>query len=144
MAGLKAGFMIAQYSAAALASENKVLAHPASADTIPSSANTEDHVSMGATSVLLLENVLTNAETIVAIELLAAAQGIDLRRQKLAIEECGLGRGTAVAYEMIRQEVPFLEKDVPLAQPIEKIRRLVAEGTIKQAVETALDEKERF
>ncbi len=142
--GLESGFMIAQYSAAALTAENKILAHPASADTIPSSANTEDHVSMGATSVLHLENVLTNAETIVAIELLSAAQGVDFRCQKLTAEDRGLGKGTAIAYEWIRQEVPFLEKDVPLAQPIEKIRRLVAEGTIKQAVEAAFDEKERF
>jgi histidine ammonia-lyase len=142
--GLESGFMIAQYSAAALATENKVLAHPASADSIPSSANTEDHVSMGATSVLHLENVLTNAETIVAIELLSAAQGIDFRRQNLIARDRDLGRGTAVAFELIRREVPFLEKDVPLSQPIEKIRQLVAEGTIKQAVEEALDEKERF
>ena len=142
--GLESGFMIAQYSAAALASENKVLAHPASSDTIPSSANTEDHVSMGATSVLHLENVLTNAETIVAIELLSAAQGIDFRRLNIEAGHTDLGRGTTVAYELIRGEVPFLDKDVPLAPPIEKIRKLVAEGTIKQAVEGALDEIERF
>jgi histidine ammonia-lyase len=142
--GLESGFMIAQYSAAALASENKVLAHPASADTIPSSANTEDHVSMGATSVLHLEDVLTNAETIVAIELLSAAQGVDFRRRERGEENSELGLGTRLAYELIRGEVPFLEKDVPLARPIEKVRKLVAEGTIKQAVESALNEKERF
>jgi len=142
--GLESGFMIAQYSAAALASENKVLAHPASADTIPSSANTEDHVSMGATAVLHLDKVLSNAETIVAIELLCAAQGIDFRRQEMKSEERELGHGTAVAYDLIRGEVPFFDRDVALAQPIEKIRKLVAEGTIKQAVEAALNEEERF
>jgi histidine ammonia-lyase len=78
--GLESGFMMAHYTAAALASENKVLAHPASADTIPTSANTEDHVSMGATAVRQMAQILEHVETIVAIELLCAAQGIDFRR----------------------------------------------------------------
>ena len=80
--GLESGLMMAQYTAAALASENKVLAHPASADSIPSSANVEDHVSMGATAVRQAWQILEHVETIVAIELLCAAQGIDFRRQK--------------------------------------------------------------
>jgi histidine ammonia-lyase len=128
--------MMAQYTAAALASENKVLAHPASADTIPSSANTEDHVSMGATAVRQTEQIIQHAETIVAIELLTAAQGVDFRRKVMNVEK--LGRGTAVAYDLIRQKVPFLATDTVLAPYIEQVRQLVANGTIKEAVEERL------
>src|SRR5690606_781257 len=77
--GLQSGLMMAQYTAAALASENKVLAHPSSADTIPTSANVEDHVSMGAAAVRQAGQILSHVETIVGIELLLAAQGIDFR-----------------------------------------------------------------
>ncbi|HSH05222.1 MAG TPA: histidine ammonia-lyase [Anaerolineae bacterium] len=135
--GLESGFMIAQYTAAALASENKVLAHPASADTIPSSANVEDHVSMGATAVRQVGDILTHVETIVAIELMAAAQGIDFRRQALG-EEAQLGRGTAAAYETVREQIPFLETDSYMAPLMEKARALVASGRIKTVVEAAL------
>src|SRR5437773_8091583 len=78
--GLNSGFMIVQYTAAALCTENKILSHPASVDTIPSSANVEDHVSMGATAGLKLRSVAENLETILALELFCAAQGIDFRR----------------------------------------------------------------
>ena len=132
--GLESGLMMIQYTAAALASENKVLAHPASADSIPSSANVEDHVSMGATAVRQAWQILANVETIVAIELLAAAQGIDFRRQN----EEEMGWGTAVAYDLIRQHVPFLDQDTELASHIESIRRLVADGIIKKTVEARL------
>ena len=136
--GLESGFMMAHYTAAALASENKVLAHPASADTIPPSANTEDHVSMGATAVRQMDQILGHVETIVAIELLCAAQGLDLRRR--AMEQQGLrqGQGTAVAYGLIREQVPFIEQDTILAPHIEAVRRLVAEGVIKEAIEAEL------
>src|SRR5690606_27187896 len=77
--GLNSGFMIAQVSAAALVSENKVLCHPASVDSIPSSAGREDHVSMGATAALKLAQIHDHVRTVIAIELLAAAQGLDLR-----------------------------------------------------------------
>ena len=139
--GLESGLMMVQYTAAALASENKVLAHPASADSIPSSANVEDHVSMGPTAVRHAEQILTHVETIVAIELLAAAQGIDFRRRDLAIDRpagARLGNGTAVAYDLIRQHVPFLSQDVVLAGHIEAVRQLVAGGDVKRAVESAL------
>lgn len=136
--GLESGLMMAQYTAAALASENKVLVHPASADTIPSSANVEDHVSMGATAVRQAAQILDHVETIVAIELLGAAQGVDFRRQELG-EEKQLGRGTAVAYDLIRQSVPFLADDTVLAPHIEQVRQLVADGTIKWAVEGAVE-----
>jgi histidine ammonia-lyase len=134
--GLESGFMIAHYSAAALASENKVLVHPASADTIPSSANIEDHVSMGAAAVRQAEMILTHAETIVAIELFAAAQGIDFRRQNGGGQ---LGVGTAVAYDLIRQQVPFLAEDAYMAPLIEAVRLLVHQGDIKRAVEAAVE-----
>jgi histidine ammonia-lyase len=130
--------MIAQYTAAALASENKVLAHPASADSIPSSANIEDHVSMGATAVRHTEKVLEHVEMIVAIELLSAAQGVDLRRRDLDSDP-KMGRGTQVAYDLIREKVPFLTGDTVLSVHMEAVRQLVANGTIKEAVEDALD-----
>jgi histidine ammonia-lyase len=133
--GLESGLMMAQYTAAALASENKVLAHPASADTIPSSANVEDHVSMGATAVRQAMQILEHVETIVAIELLCAAQGVDFRRQNGE----QMGRGTEAAYQLIRQRVPFLDEDTILAPHIESVRQLVADGTIKRAVDERLE-----
>ena len=133
--GLESGLMIAQYTAAALASENKVLAHPASADSIPSSANIEDHVSMGATAVRHTSKVLEHVEMIVAIEMLAACQGIDLRQQD---GERKMGAGTQVAYDLIRERVPFLEGDTVLATHMNSVCDLVASGTIKRAVEDAL------
>ena len=138
--GLESGLMIAQYTAAALASENKVLAHPASADTIPSSANIEDHVSMGATAVRHTAKVLEHVEMIVAIELLCAAQGIDLRRGDLPGHPT-MGRGTHVAYHLIREKVPFLENDIVLAEHMEAVRKLVASGVIKEAVEAEIEEQ---
>lgn len=134
--GLESGLMIAQYTAAALASENKVLAHPASADSIPSSANVEDHVSMGATAVRHTERVLQHVETIVGIELLAAAQGIDFRRRQVG--NVALGQGTAVAYHLLRERIPFLDHDTVLAPILEETRQLVANGVLKTAVEEAL------
>ena len=134
--GLESGLMMAQYTAAALASENKVLAHPASADSISSSANVEDHVSMGATAVRHMARVLDHVETIVAIELMAAAQGIDFRRREMGVDR--LGAGTTVAYNLLREQVPFLEQDTVLAPHIEQVRQLVESGMIKTAVESAL------
>lgn len=134
--GLESGMMMAQYTAAALASENKVLAHPASVDTIPSSANVEDHVSMGATAVRHTERVIEHVETIVAIELLTAAQGFDFRRREMGHRR--MGSGTGIAYRMIRECVPFVSEDVVLAPHIETLRRLVATGTLRRAVEQQL------
>ncbi|MCP5095288.1 MAG: histidine ammonia-lyase [Chloroflexi bacterium] len=133
--GLESGFMIAQYTAASLASENKVLAHPASADTIPSSANIEDHVSMGATAARQVEQIMTHTETIVGIELMAAAQGIDFR---MAQTDGRMGQGTQLAYDLIRESIPFLDEDVYLAPYIEAARRLVTDGEIKRRVEAGI------
>ncbi len=136
--GLESGLMMAHYTAAALASENKVLAHPASADSIPTSANVEDHVSMGASAVRQAEQVLSHVETIVAIELLSAAQGIDFRCREAGKSPACMGAGTAVAYALIREHVPFLAEDVALSPHIEQVRRLVHDGALKRAVEAAL------
>jgi histidine ammonia-lyase len=130
--GLNSGFMILQYTAAALATENKVLAHPASVDTIPTSANVEDHVSMGATAALKLRSLLDNVERILAIELMSAAQGIDFRRQALD-PQARLGQGTRGVYALLRQRVPFIAADTYLADYLEAIRQLVASGQVVAA-----------
>ena len=135
--GLNSGYMLAQYTAAALATENKILAHPASVDNIPTSANVEDHVSMGVTAGLKLRAILDNVERILALELMAAAQGTDFRRQDLG-EGARLGRGTAAAYELLRRHVPFIEQDCVMYPYIEAARRLVADGSIVAAVSAAL------
>jgi histidine ammonia-lyase len=122
--GLNSGFMIVQYTAAALAAENKVLAHPASADTIPSSANVEDHVSMGVTSALKLRDVAENLEHILALELFCAAQGVDFRRKAIGADK-RLGGGTRGVYEKIRAVVPFIEEDVLMKPLIDAVCRLV-------------------
>ena len=124
--GLNSGFMIVQYTAAALCTENKILAHPASVDTIPSSANVEDHVSMGVTAVLKLRQIAENLEQILALELFAAAQGIDFRREKIGAEK-NLGQGTAPIYRAIRERVPFIERDVYMKTHIEAMREIVAD-----------------
>jgi histidine ammonia-lyase len=108
--GLNSGFMIVQYTAAALCTENKILAHPASVDTIPSSANVEDHVSMGATAALKLREVAENLETILALEAFCAAQGIDFRKKELGPEK-QLGAGTQKLYHTLRAAIPFIEVD---------------------------------
>ncbi len=127
--GLNSGFMIVQYTAAALAAENKILSHPASVDTIPSSANVEDHVSMGVTSVLKLRQIAENLEQILALELLCAAQGIDFRKKKIGAKK-SLGKGTNKAYNLIRRQVPFIEKDSYMKTYIEAVRELVAKQKI--------------
>ncbi len=108
--GLNSGFMIVQYTAASLCTENKILSHPASVDTIPSSANVEDHVSMGATAALKLRQVAENLEIILSLELFCAAQGIDFRKKQIGSDKV-LGKGTRKIYKAIRNRVPFIEKD---------------------------------
>ncbi len=137
--GLNSGFMLVQYTAAALASENKVLAHPASADTIPTSANVEDHVSMGCTAARQVGQILDNLERILALELMAAAQGIDFRKQELG-PSAQLGQGTREAYQVVRLHVPFLENDAIMYPYIEAIRRAIADGTLVGSVTSALQE----
>ena len=112
--GLNSGFMLTQYTATALASENKTLCHPASADTIPTSANVEDHVSNGPISGRQARRVLRNLNQILGIELMAVAQAVDFRRQQMG-RAARLGHGTAAAYELIRRHIPFIPEDVELA-----------------------------
>ena len=130
--GLNSGFMITQYTAAALATENKILAHPASADTIPTSANVEDHVSMGCTAALKARQIVDNVTYILALELMAAAQGVDFRKQALG-DQPKLGQGTQPAYEVIRQHIPFIGEDTVMYPHIEVMRQLVAEGSLVRA-----------
>jgi len=124
--GLNSGFMLVQYTAAALCTENKVLSHPASVDTIPSSANVEDHVSMGVTSVLKLRQITENLEYILALELFCAAQGIDFRKKKIGADK-KLGCKTRLIYKAIRRKVPFIERDCYMKNYIEAIKEIVAE-----------------
>jgi histidine ammonia-lyase len=131
--GLNSGFMITQYTAAALATENKVLAHPASVDTIPTSANVEDHVSMGVTAALKICQILDNVEHILAIELLAASQGVDFRREELG-EQATLGTGTAPVYRLVRTQAPFIESDTVLYPYINAVKSLIVSGQVDQAV----------
>lgn len=135
--GLNSGFMIVQYTAAALATESKVLSHPASVDTIPTSANVEDHVSMGCTAALKARRILNNVERILAIELMAAAQGVDFRKE---VTEHGarLGRGTQPVYDLIRQQVPFIDEDTVMYRYIEAVRQLVRTGQVSDAVRKAI------
>ena len=118
--GLNSGFMIVQYTAAALCTENKVLAHPASVDTIPSSANVEDHVSMGATAALKLRQVAANLELILALELFCAAQAIDFRKREIGSDK-NLGAGTRAVYAAIRERVPFVDRDQYLKDHIDAV-----------------------
>lgn len=126
--GLNSGYMVAQYTAAALVSENKVLSHPASVDSIPTSANQEDHVSMGLTAATKAVRVFENAANVVAIEYMCAAQGLDFRKPLKP------GKGSVTAHGKIRRAVPRLVRDRVLAPDITKIRRLMREGTLRTAV----------
>ena len=121
-AGLNSGMMTAQYSAAALASENKILAHPASVDSIPTSADFEDFVSMGPAAALKLARIAENLRLLVAIELLCAAQAAETRGV------ANLSRANVVTHEIIRKLVPKLEKDRELSNDIEKLARRLRNG----------------
>lgn len=129
--GINSGFMIAQYSAASLVSENKVLAHPASVDSIPSSANQEDHVSMGAISARKAGTIIENVRYVLAIELMCAAQAIDLQQAE------SLGKGTQAAYDMIREIVPTLQNDRVLYTDISNLTELVKNPAFVENVRLA-------
>lgn len=132
--GLNSGLMAVQYTAAALVSDNKTLAHPDSVDSLPTSANQEDHVSMGANAARHALEIVQNARIVVAIELLTAAQAVWLRS---GVPE-SLGRGTSAAYRTIRERVEPLEQDRALTPDIEAVEGLIREGAIRSAVEEAL------
>jgi histidine ammonia-lyase len=126
--GLNSGYMMAQVTAAALVSENKILAHPASVDSIPSSAGREDHVSMGVHAADKLQRIVDNVRNVLSIELLCAAQGVDLRapfRPNAAL---------AAAHEVIRGKVPHLETDRPVHADVATVRALIDDGSLLAAV----------
>jgi histidine ammonia-lyase len=124
--GLDSGLMIPQYTAAALVSDNKTLAHPDSVDSIPSSANQEDHVSMGANAARHTLEIVSNVRRIIAIELITAAQAVDLRPDGPA----RLGAGTGVVYRQVRSKVDFLDHDRATSPYIEAIARAMDHGEI--------------
>jgi histidine ammonia-lyase len=127
--GLNSGFMIPQYVAAALVSENKVLCHPAGVDSIPTSAGQEDHVSMGNASALKCLQVLANAERALAIELLAGAQGIEF------LAPLEPGSGVRAAHDFVRTLSPTVVEDRPLAGDIESVAEAIRNGDLVAAVE---------
>jgi histidine ammonia-lyase len=129
--GLNSGFMIVQYTAASLVSESKSLAHPASVDSIPSSAGQEDHVSMGMTAARHARDIIADAEIVVAIEALAAAQALDLRAP---LQPAG---ATAAARAAIRDAVDFLDADRALKPDVDAVVELVQSGALVESVEAA-------
>jgi histidine ammonia-lyase len=132
--GLNSGFMIPQYVAASLVSENKALAHPASVDSIPTSAGQEDHVSMGNAAGLKAWQVLANAEQVVAIELLAGAQAVEF------LAPLAPGRGSDAARAFVRTLSPRLAEDRPLSEEIEAIAASIRDGSLVAAVEAEVGE----
>jgi histidine ammonia-lyase len=126
--------MMVQYTAAALVSDNKTLAHPDSVDSIPSCANQEDHVSMGANAARHAMEIVDNVRNVLAIETLTAAQAIDLRPNGPA----RLGDGTAAAYETIRKHVAFLEHDRETTPNIQVLAELIQSGELLDAVGSAV------
>ncbi|MGI6703505.1 MAG: histidine ammonia-lyase [Clostridia bacterium] len=130
--GLNSGFMITQYAAAALVSENKVLAHPASVDSIPSSANQEDHVSMGTIAARKASEIKDNLASVLAIEYLASAQAIDLRGTGK------LGRGTGPVYKMLRARIKPLEEDRIMHVDMQSALELIMSGKPVRSAEKML------
>jgi len=126
--GLHSGFMIAQVASASLVSENKVLAHPASVDSIPSSAGKEDHVSMGSVSARKLVQIVTNVKHALAIEIMTAAAGIDQRKPLRP------SRGVQAAQAAVRALVAPMTEDRPLYRDIERTAELVTSGGLTRAV----------
>src|SRR5574338_15989 len=122
--GLNSGLMIAQYTAASLVSENKVLAHPASVDSIPTSANQEDHNSMGSIAARKCYQILKNVQAVLAIEILTACQGLEFHK------DLKPGMGNKIAYNTIRKKVSALENDRIIFKDIEKIKSLISENIL--------------
>lgn len=130
-AGLNSGMMLLQYAAASLVSENKVLVHPASADSIPTSANQEDHVSMGATSARQARDILRNVEMVLALELLCATQGLDFRIASIGRP----GAGVAHAHALVRERIAHLDSDRDPGPDIAAAAELVRSGALLAALE---------
>jgi histidine ammonia-lyase len=131
--GLNSGYMMAQVTAAALVSENKILAHPASVDSIPSSAGREDHVSMGVHAADKLARIVDNVRNVLAIELLCAAQGVDLRAPHRP------AAGLAAAHAAVRARVPTLTIDRPVHRDVATVRALLDDGAVVEEVRRHLE-----
>ncbi|HLF14367.1 MAG TPA: histidine ammonia-lyase [Bacteroidota bacterium] len=137
--GLNSGMMLAQYTAASLVSENKVLAHPASVDSIPTSANQEDHNSMGSVAAHKLRQVLKNVRAVLAIELMVAAQGLDMARPHPRTgKPMKSGRGVEAAHRQIRDRIPRLRQDRVLSGDIAASIALLGEMTLVREVEKSV------
>lgn len=126
------GMMLAQYTAGALCCESRILSHPAATGSIPAAADQEDFVSMGMTSALKGKQILKNAQAVLGIEMMAAAQALDFLRPGRG------GRGVEVAHEAIRRHVDFLDEDRPLHGDINRLAEVVESGEILAAVEEAI------
>jgi histidine ammonia-lyase len=143
--GLNSGFMMAQYTAAALVSENKSLSHPASVDSIPTSANQEDHVSMGTIACRKARAILVNLRKVMAIELLCAAQGLDLRSgynlpNNESLRKLNAGAGVKAAHHAVREVIKHMGEDRELHLDMNKAEELIISGDIITAVEEAIGE----
>ncbi len=130
--GVNCGFMIPQYAAAALVSENKVLAHPASVDSIPTCANQEDHVSMGTIAARKAREVLKHVQQVLGIELLCASQAADFT------DPAKLGAGSQTAYKTLRNKVSYMASDRVLYPDMAAAAQLVADGSVLAAAEAAV------
>ena len=130
--GVNSGFMMPQYTAAALVSENKILCHPASVDSIPTSLGQEDHVSMGSISAFKLLSVLRNVEHVLAVELLTSAQALDFR------SSLAPGRGVALSHQALRKEITHADKDYEVRNDLDRCAEILRSGALLQAVENEL------
>jgi histidine ammonia-lyase len=133
--GINSGFMICQYSAASLVSENKVFAHPASVDSIPSSANQEDHVSMGTTAAHNLRRIVNNVFSVLAFELMAAVQATDHRKNLEKLSEI-----QKKVYHLVREKIPFIDEDEEITPHITCMNKLVRSGDIERTALSTLSE----
>lgn len=132
--GLNSGHMIVQVASASLVSENKVLAHPASVDSMPTSAEKEDHVSMGTIAARKFQTIVKNAQNVFAMELLSATQALDML---LPLKPSG---GVKAAYDLVREHVPFAKVDRIFSKDVEKIKNLILNHTMVQTVENQIGE----
>ncbi|MGT2887600.1 histidine ammonia-lyase [Streptococcus didelphis] len=134
--GLNSGFMITQYACASLASENKILSHPASVDSIPSCENQEDFVSMGTTAARKATEILKNSRRIVATEMLAACQALDIKAQNGK-----LGKGSQLAYDLFREKIAFIEfdKDIEIYDELNKASEIIESDFFLEKIEEAVE-----
>ena len=126
--GVNSGFMIPQYTAAALVSENKILSHPASVDSIPTSLGQEDHVSMGSISAIKVLAVMRNLERVLAVELLTAAQALDFRAPLKP------GHGVSIAHKVLRDHVAHAHEDYEVRNDLDKCAELLRAGALSSAI----------